>query len=592
MVVVVVGADEVDQVVAGVVAGLDVDYLGVARLALRVEYPVVDAVDHLVHGDVLIESAAAAVGAGAVGAAVVAVGVGQLGKAVLGGLVVLPVGVDLVDLVLGALTLLVAYLSVLIGVVDLDEYVAEAHAVVGAVVVAGVEDHDVVAGVGALNDGHVPGLAGAVKHPLGEVVGEVAADAEAEGVLVLGDLGVLDLAGDGLGEVRAALDGGGDAVGDLLGVGHGGLGHPVVGLLGLLAGLLVGHGLGDLLGLGADEVVVKAQRVEGVGVLVVVAVELVGGVLKALEHVGGVALGDVGALEQLAHERGVHALAVGQGDVAVGAAQVVLLGQSGIVGDDVVDGGAVLLAERVAGLSGGVPDGGDLHHILQRGLAEVVRPGDLLGGVVAGEGVGQGQTEHLDHGRVHRLILQVGVRVKAEVAGDTAVLGDKVVVRSVVVVLVLGVSELVVAYGHGGGAGVEQVGVQHYDEYDEHSDDDADYRPRPPLLFVFELGLALGERLRAGACGSLGLAPLLVLRCAHYAFILFIRNCILTCGAAPAHVQPWYYNAYAGAFQGQIVNYSFSPRPKRRRGTLSCISTCNVLKCLVLFRLGGHSYVR
>ena len=50
--------------------------------------------------------------------------------------------------------------------------------------------------------------------------------------------------------------------------------------------------------------------------------------------------------------------------------------------------------------------------------------------------------------------------------------------------------------------------------------------------------------------------------------------------------------AYAGAFQGQIVNYSFSHRPRRRCGTLSCISTSNVLKCLVLFRLGGHSYVR
>ena len=305
--------------------------------------------------------------------------VGQVGEGVLGFAGLDPLVIDAVDFILGGLKLLFGEFSVLILVNGLNQYVAEGDAIVVGVVAAGVEDHDVVAAAVNFDDAHVALGAVGAQHPLGEGVGKGAADVVAKDVAELVYLGALDLIGDGFGKVRAALDGLGDAVGNLLGVGHGGVGDLLIGLL-----LAVFVGRGDLLALSGDQVVVEGQRVKGVGVLVVVGVELIGGVLETVEYILGVVLGDVRTGEQVADKLAVHALAVGGGQIAVGPAQIVVLGQGGIGVHGVVNSLGILLGEGVALVGGGVVQGGHLDHVFQGGLTEIVVPGEGLGRVVAG----------------------------------------------------------------------------------------------------------------------------------------------------------------------------------------------------------------
>ena len=522
MIAVAVLADEVDEVISGVVGGLDVDNLAVAALAGVVENPVVDGLDHLVLRDVLIEAALGGVEAGAVGAGVVAVGVGEGREGVLGLAVGYPLVADFLNLLLGGLDLFLAELAVLVLILDVHEDVAEGDAVIIAVVAAGVEADDVVAHALVLEHGHVARLARGVKQPLGHDA-VAAGDGVAEEALYLGGLGLVAHGlGDGLGEAEGPLGGAGlggleQAVGLFLGLGHGLVGDLLVGLLGLLAGLLVGDGLGDLDLLGLDEVVVEADGVEGVGVFVIVGVYLVGAVLEALVDIGAVFLGDVGPLEELAHEGGGDALAVDNGGVAVGAAQVI----GGRHGLEAGDGGVYFLggflAEGVAGLDGGVPDGGHLGHVLQGRLTEIVVPGELgrLLLVRRLEALGNLEAEHGEEARLHGLLVEVGAGVEPEEGGVGAVLVGEVVVRGGVVVLILGVRELIVAHGDRSRAGVQQVGVEKHDDDDEQRHEYADDRPGPALLACLDRGLAFGQGLGAAAALALGLAALLVLRCAH-----------------------------------------------------------------------------
>ena len=155
--------------------------------------------------------------------------------------------------------------------------------------------------------------------------------------------------------------------------------------------------------------------------------------------------------------------------VAVGAAQVI----GGRHGLEAGDGGVYFLggflAEGVAGLDGGVPDGGHLGHVLQGRLTEIVVPGELgrLLLVRGLEALGNLEAEHGEEARLHGLLVEVGAGVEPEEGGVGAVLVGEVVVRGGVVVLILGVRELVVAHGDRSRAGVQQVGVEKHDDDDE-----------------------------------------------------------------------------------------------------------------------------
>ena len=248
--------------------------------------------------------------------------------------------------------------------------------------------------------------------------------------------------------------------------------------------------------------------------LVVIGVELIGGVLEGVVLVLRIGGGDVAALHERAH--GVYgvALAVVEGDKGRAVAQAVAAGGGVEAGDGLFNGGGVLLGEGVALLHGAVVKRGDLDHVLDGDGLEVVLPAGVLG-----KALGHGAAEHGDVRRVKGLVVQVLSRVEhAEVA---AVAVHEVGIGVGVVVLEVGIRVFVVAYGNRSRAAVKQVGVQQYDDHGEDDDYRADDAPACALLFGLLGGLALCEGALVGALHALGLTSLLVLRCAHWCFILY-----------------------------------------------------------------------
>ena len=336
--------------------------------------------------------------------------------------------------------------------------------------------------------------------------------------------------GHGLGKAHglllgAALDGVRDALGGLLGLGHGLVGHGLRGLLGLLAGLLVRHGLGRLDLLRRNEVVAVGEGVELVRVLVIVGVELLLGVLEGLELLLRVARGDVAAGQQLAH--GLHgvALAVVEGDEGLGVAQAVARRGGVKARDDLVYLGLVLGGELVAGLHRLIVERRDLGHVLKGEGLEVVLPGGVLVDAL-------GQVRQIGCGESLLVQVLAGIEEHAQIA---AIGVHKAGVGAGVVVLVVGVRVLRAVYSYRRRAAVEQVGVQQNDHDDKDGYDGADYAPAGALLLSLDRRLALCQGLLVGALHALGLASLFVLRCAHWCFILYFLHSLKNLTKSDSH---------------------------------------------------------
>ena len=250
--------------------------------------------------------------------------------------------------------------------------------------------------------------------------------------------------------------------------------------------------------------------------LVVVGVEFVLAVLKGIELLLRVAGGDVAAGHEFAH--GVYgvALAVVERDKGLRVPEPVIGGGGVEAGDDLFDLSGVLFGESVARLHGLVIESGDLDHVLKGDGLEVVLP---AGGLV--HALGDGPAHHGDVGGVEGLVVKVLARVKEK--AEVARVGvDEAGIGGVVVILEVGVRILVAAYGDSGRPAVEQVGVQQYDNYGKDDDNGADDTPARALFLGLYCGLALCEGALVSALHALGLASLLVLRCAHWCFILYI----------------------------------------------------------------------
>ena len=477
-----------DVAAAGGIVGHDA---GIAGLAALVEAPVVELADHLALIDLLTQ-AAVGVGAGVLGQLV-----GQGREALLGGVAVLP-GLEgvlglllLAGLQLLQLGLVIVGLAVQAGGVHLEQNVAHVHGVV--IVAAAAVEHQQIDGGAVFHELGVAGLAAVVKHPLG---GGIAAVGAGLGVGIGGD-GLIFLGGL-LGQ-DAGLDGLQRGGGGVLGLLQGGGALLLGGLNGVAVGVLGGGG-GAFEG---DHLIVG--HVEGVLVLLVVLLELLVGVLQAVDIILLIVGGNDGVLQDALEDLNGHVAAVELLDIL----SLALAGGLGVGGQGLHGGVQLLLHVVVPGdvlFGGALLEHGDLDQALFGGVPEIGVPGHVVGHAQQGLG------------HVAEALLGQGGGFAQAVIGGILALGNGVI-GHMVEIADLGGGIGFALHGDGGGAPLDHVGVpdQQSGGHQHEHDGDAAVEPVVPALLGALLRLAGGLGVHGAAGGEL-LTGFLFSGCTHSCF--------------------------------------------------------------------------
>ena len=474
--------------VAAVGIALIEDDAHVTRLARGVKAEIVELLHHLALVDVLIQAALG------VRAAVLAEGIGQLCEVVLGLAALRPALIDIVDRVLGLLLVVIGIRAVAVAVLGLDEDMADIDGIIG-IIIAALEEHDVVAAVLLLHDGHVIGVAVGAVEPVGVHGGAearalgvgIVRDARRSGRAVLGLLGG-HVCRDGGSEAVRIMRGGGDLVGR-------GLGGRHRGVRGLGRGVAVV--VRGIFRVGLDEVVLIVERIVAVLVLGVARFDLLGRVGVAIVLLLRILRGKLAHLEHVAHDLLGHAVAVGRLEILADGVVLILLGSELDVGKLLVDLVLVVLVERDAGLLGGIAQRRDLHQILLSSVPEIIVPGVK---VVADAAL---------------LLIERLAGVQLDIGQIVAVLVAEREVGRAVGVIDLGRGILHIADLQRGARGVKEAGVAEQNGNDEQHDNDRADRPLDLALLALFGFLLRGDLAALRAQRALICAALLVLGCTH-----------------------------------------------------------------------------
>ena len=364
-----------------------------------------------------------------------------------------------------------------------------------AVVVAALEEHDIVAGVLLLDNGHVVGRALSAVEPLGIRGG---ADARALGVGVDRDARRRGLAVGGSRGGHVRRHGGGKAVrvvrgsGDLVGRG---LGSCHRGIRRGSAGVAVSTR--RLLGRCLHKIVLVVKDVVAVFVLGVVFRDLLVGVGIAVVLLLRILRGELAELQHVARDLLGHAVAVDCLQILADRAVLILLGRELNVGKLLIDLMLIVLVERDAGLLGGIAQRRDLHEVLLGSVLKIVIP----------------RVKLLADGAL--LLVERLFRVKADGGEDAAVLVAEREVGRAVGIVDLGRGILHIADLQRGARGVKEAGIAKQDRNDQQHDNDRADRPLDlALLALFGL-LLRGDLAALGAQHALIAAALFVLGCTH-----------------------------------------------------------------------------
>ena len=426
--------------------------------------------------------------------AVLAEGIGQLCEVVLGLAALHPALVDIVDRVFRLLLILVGIRAVAVAVLGLDEDMANIDGIIG-IIIAALEEHDVVAAVLLLHDGHVIGVAVGAVEPVGVHGG---AEARALGVGIVRDARRSGRAVLGVRGGNVGLDSGGEAVrimrgsGDLVGRGLGGRHRGVRGLGGRVAVVVRA-----VLGICLHEIVLIAVGVVGVGVLGVAGLDLLGRIGVAVVLLLRILRGKLAQLHHVAHDLLGRAVAVSRLEILADGVVLILLGSELDVGKLLVDLVLVVLVERDAGLLRGIAQCRDLHQVLLGSVPEIIVPGVKL---VADAAL---------------LLIERLAGVQLDIAQIAAVLVAEREIGGTVGIIDLRRGILHIADLQRGTRCIKEAGVADQNRGDEQHDDDRADRPLDLALLSLFGFLLRGDLAALRAQRTLFCAALLVLGCTH-----------------------------------------------------------------------------
>ena len=371
---------------------------------------------------------------------------------------------------------------------------ADVDGVVG-VIIAALEEHDIVAAVFLLHDGHVIGVAISAIEPVSVHSG---AEVRALGVGVIRDArrggrAVLSrLAGN------VGRNGGSKAVrvmrggGDLVGRGLGGRHRGVRGLGGRVAVIVRA-----VLGIRLDEIVLIVECIVAVLILGVAGRDLLGRIGVAVILLLRVLRGELAELEHMAHDLFGHAVAIGRLQILADGVVLILLGSELEVGKLLVDLMLIVLIERDAGLLRGIAQRRDLHQILFGSILEIIVPGVEI---IADAAL---------------LLIERLAGVETNVAQIAAVLVAEREVGGAVGIIDLRRGILHIADLQRGARGVKETGVADQDGGNEQHDDDRADRPLDLALLALFGFLLRGDLAALRTQRTLVCAALFVLGCTH-----------------------------------------------------------------------------